>query len=223
MPASDNFNRADDTELDGDTLSSGGVTWVKHTAQSTITGLPTGATLGILSNFVQTRSSPLDRREHTYYTSQDEGVNQFTEATLTFSAANRGGGVWGRLATGAMTGYLAYYYRAAGEWRLVEVVAGTGTQLGSYTQSLTDNVAYTMRIEINDARKEFFVDGVSRITATANNVASGRSGIFAIDGAEGFVYGAKIDSYSQGTVAAGASGGLVVRRKSPLLRGMYVR
>lgn len=87
-------------------------------------------------------------------------------------------GIAGRISTSADTFYMARYSASPSRWELYKAVSGTFTLLGTYSQSLSDNSSYTVRLEITDATKKVFVDGVERISSTDNAItAAGRAGM----------------------------------------------
>lgn len=88
-------------------------------------------------------------------------------------------GVAGRMSTSANTYYFVRHNRPSDVWQLYKRVAGSATLLGSYSQTLSTGVAYELRLEITDATKKVFIDGVERISSADNAItADGRAGIW---------------------------------------------
>lgn len=118
------------------------------------------------------------------------------------SAMNNNAGVTGRMSTSANTFYMLRYSVANLRWELFKAVAGSFTLLGSFTQSLT-LTTYAARLEITDATKKVFVDGVERISSTDNAItAAGRAGMrwsYSITGQTGL----RIDNFTATDIGGG--------------------
>lgn len=175
---SDTFTDADSTSLESH-IGETGATWTRHpsytaAANSLITG-----------NRVRESDAA---NTATYYASGLPATAEYdVQATLrkldsraTFSR------IIGRLSTSADTCYLANYRHDVEEFRLFRVEAGTFTQIGSFAQSLTIGQDYVVKLEIRDAAKKVYIDGVERISSSDNVVtAAGRAGIALIGDATG--------------------------------------
>src|SRR5207253_2474083 len=75
------------------------------------------------------------------------------------------------------TGYFLLQ-NPSNEWHLVQIVSGTQTELGSYHQVLVAGTTYHMKLEIRDAAKKVFIDGVERISSSDNTItAAGKAAI----------------------------------------------
>ena len=87
-------------------------------------------------------------------------------------------GICGRVDVAANTMYIARYDEQNGRWQLLKIEAGAGTSLGLFAQELTDGVVYTLKLEIRDAAKKLYVDGVERISSADNAIAAaGKVGV----------------------------------------------
>jgi lysophospholipase L1-like esterase len=113
-------------------------------------------------------------------------------------------GVVARLDTGTLTTYyLAWYEFGNARWALWKNVAGTFTLLGSFGQTLTVGQTYTLKLQVREAAKKVFVDGVERISSTDNTItAAGRVGI-SLDGGGAAISG-HVESFTADDVAAPA-------------------
>lgn len=87
--------------------------------------------------------------------------------------------LFGRLKTGTShDGYSVRFNQVAGRWELIEAVATVWTIIGTYSQTLSAGVSYVVKLQIRDANKKVFIDGVERISVTDNAVtAKGRPGV----------------------------------------------
>jgi len=82
-------------------------------------------------------------------------------------------GIGGRCSTSAATYYYAYFL--SGQWVLVKSDAGSLTTLGTFATTLTAGTSYTVKLEIRNAAKKLYIDGVERISSTDNTItAAGR-------------------------------------------------
>jgi hypothetical protein len=98
---------------------------------------------------------------------------------VTSPAANIFAGPAGRIDVAANTMYLVRHQtQATDRFELVRVVAGVFTTLGSFNVTLTVGNTYNARLEILDATKKLFLDGVQVISSADNIItAAGRAGI----------------------------------------------
>lgn len=65
-------------------------------------------------------------------------------------------------------------------WRLFKRVAGSQTELGTaYSQVLSAGNDYVVKLEIRDATKKVYIDGVERISDSDNPItAAGKVGLY---------------------------------------------
>ena len=84
----------------------------------------------------------------------------------------------GRINTAANTYYGVYYDHSAGHWLLIRVVSGTITTLSQWVSGVTIGQTYRVKLELLNATKKVYVDGVERISSTDNTItAAGRAGL----------------------------------------------
>lgn len=120
------------------------------------------------------------------------------------SSVTTGIGTTGRMATAADTMYLLR--PSAGVWQLFKAVSGAFTLLGSYSQALTVGVDYTVKLEIRDAAKKVYIDGVERISSADNAITgAGRAGLRGGNAATNTT-GVHLDDFTA-TDAGGGGGG----------------
>jgi hypothetical protein len=87
-------------------------------------------------------------------------------------------GVVGRADELADTYYLARYDTTTNVWQLYKFVAGTPTLLGSSASTAAVATRYMVRLEIKDATKKLFVNGMERISSADNEItAAGKFGV----------------------------------------------
>lgn len=88
----------------------------------------------------------------------------------------RSGGITGRHQTGANTYYMLRAHNS--KFELYKVVNGSFSLLGQDTTTLTYGQEYSIKLEIRDATKKAYVDGVEKLSSTDNAItAAGRAGI----------------------------------------------
>lgn len=89
-------------------------------------------------------------------------------------------GVRGRHDTTANTCYEAIY-NAVGistQWRLAKRVAGAFTELGTFSQAISLDTAYTLKLEMIGTAIKLYVDDVERVSVTDGDVtAVGRAAV----------------------------------------------
>jgi hypothetical protein len=167
MPfATENFTDTAGTNL---TAHGGGV-WSKH-------GSFTGDLVITDANRCRQNTSATSL----YYHSASPATAEYdVQATVRSVAANDANtGVAARINTGANT---CYFARHAGpstnQWQLFKTENGTTTPLGTFNQTLTNGVDYVLKLEIRNATKKVFIDGVERISSTDNAItAAGKAGL----------------------------------------------
>lgn len=77
--------------------------------------------------------------------------------------------VWiaGQADTAAETSYAAVRDSLAGTWKITKFTGGGGsTDLGSYSQALSNGVTYNIRLELRTNSQKLYVDNVLRVTTT---------------------------------------------------------
>lgn len=100
------------------------------------------------------------------------------------TGSDYGGGVLGRVDTATDTRYNAKHF--GGTWYLSKNVGGTETTLGTYAQALVSGTTYVLKLEIRNATKKLFVDGVERVSSTDNSItAAGKAGVWVYFGGSG--------------------------------------
>jgi len=87
-------------------------------------------------------------------------------------------GVLGRVdPAGTNDYYLVDYSLTTGRWRFFKRVNGAFTSLGTFIETLTEGVPKTVRLEIRNASKKVFIDGVERISSVDDVITgAGRPG-----------------------------------------------
>jgi len=167
----DTFTDTDGTALDAHTGETGAA-WTQHPSY----GVGTDSVI----NSNRLRDADSSNALVYYASGVPAGVEYDVQVTLRRVAG--GGqdfsGFFGRLSTTVDSGYFLQYRVDVTEWRLFKADGGAYTQLGSYVQGLTNDTDYVARLEVKDATKKLFVDGVERISSTNNDItAAGRAGM----------------------------------------------
>lgn len=84
----------------------------------------------------------------------------------------------GRINPGANTYYYTYYDHTASQWLLVRIVTGTLTTLGFWGSAVTIGQTYDVKLELLNATKKVYVDGIERISVADNTITgAGRAGL----------------------------------------------
>jgi hypothetical protein len=187
----DAFSDLDGTLLQNHTAH--GMAWSKHTSYSggsaevSATGRIFAATVTALYT------------NNLYLPSADYEVRaDFVPRTSTTDQT----GLVGRCSTSADTMYMLRYHGGLGSWDLLKFVAGTATTLGSYSQSLTVDQAYAIRLRMVGQTISAFVDGVERITATDSAITTaGVAGVRFAGGAGTDTTGQHLDNFQVWAVA----------------------
>lgn len=220
MPfVSDTFTDATGTTLAAHTGETG-ATWTVHPIYS--------ATLSIDANQVKHVTTSTSTA---YYASGVPATAEY-DVSCVFSytgslVTGDQGGVIGRASTSAETFYIGRYNHGAG-WELVKVLVGSFTVLQSSAATLTSGQGYTIRLEIRNAAKKVFIDGVERLVSSDNAItAAGRSGLRGR--AAGAALNYRIDSFvavdaSEATGLSGSAASIsgasgAVTTQIPLLGG----
>lgn len=166
---SDSFTDVSGTLLESHTGETG-ATWTKAA------GSAAGSSL--ISDANRARSLAGASGAH-FYTASGTPANAEYDVEAVLRPVTLAGnlGVVGRFADISNT-YLGRYNVLTTAWELLITSGGTSTSLGSFSQTLTAGTDYTLKLEIRNATKKLFVDGVERISSTNNAVTgAGLAGI----------------------------------------------
>ncbi len=126
--------------------------------------------------------------------------------------------ICGRLSTSAETCYRLRWNTGTNNWELNKLVAGASTSLGTFADTPTVSESHTAKLEIRDAAKKVYIDGVEQISSADNAVTSaGAAGMyFASLGTPTDSKAIHLDNFSASDPASGASdrtpGGIFVPR-----------
>lgn len=177
------------TDVGGTLLSAhtgeAGATWTKHSAAS--------SNAQIAGNRARVTSG--GNAVGLYYASGTPATAEYDVQALVYRASSSGtfSGIAGRIDTASNTLYLARYNGT--DWQLLKIVAGTVTTLATFAQALTVGQTYDVKLEIRDALKKVFVDGVEVISSTDNAItAAGRAGVRLADTTASDTTGTQIES-----------------------------
>jgi hypothetical protein len=89
------------------------------------------------------------------------------------------------------------YNAGTGRWELVKCVSAGCEVLAFYSQTLTVGATYAVRLEIRNAAKKLFVDGIQRASSTDNAITQvGRAGIRSGPGVTTATTGYHLDNFS---------------------------
>lgn len=170
--ASDNFTDSNGTVLSSHTSDSGH-SWTQHpsSVQTTV----------INSNKIAASTLPLTLSLY-YSSAVPPSADYSVQADLTFVGGTFGNiraGVAGRLDTSANTCYCAQYIGSTtNAYRLIKIVAGTTTSLGTYVITPAAGETHTIKLEMIGTTINMYVDGTLRIAATDSAItATGRAGV----------------------------------------------
>lgn len=181
VQASDDFTGTAGSLLSGRTASDGG-TWTKHPSAAVDSRIT--AANKMRKNASNASLASIHTHSYTPPTAEYDVQMNITRGTTSPIAA-AGLGPVGRQDTAALTMYHARYAEGTG-WQLLRFVTGTATVLGtSATPALATGGAATLKLELRDAAKKVYVDGVelAGLTSTDNTItAIGRAGIRAFAG-----------------------------------------
>lgn len=171
--ASDAFTGTADSDLAGRTPDVGGV-WVQHPSVNAAADFK-------ISNANRVRTGGNGASNHLAYVDTDPGTAEY-DVSLTvraFNSSDQRVFPAARIQTGAAQCYYVIWDPGAGTVRLRRMInSTTGTTLGTWTVSLSNNTDYVFKLEIRDATKKLFVDGVERISSTDNTITgAGRAGL----------------------------------------------
>lgn len=172
---SDNFDSAtDDADIAGRTPDVGGA-W---TACSSLSGNTFYA-----SDANRVRMGPAAGGRRAYYINSSPATAEYDVQADVYVVTNSGNqimGIAGRLTSAGDGGYYARFVNASGEWTLFRITSISGdTSLGTYSATPSVSTAYTLKLEIRDAAKKLYIDGVERISSADNTTtAAGFGGIY---------------------------------------------
>ena len=151
-----------------------------------------------------------------YFASGIPSTNEYdVTADLTVMSNAGAIGVTGRTSTsGSDDLYMARYNAGSVRWELVKCGGGACTNLGFFNQTLAIGSTYAVKLEIRNAAKKLFVDGVERVSSTDNTITQvGRAGIRTGPGVTTASTGYHLDNFNvnppptaETTITAGPSG-----------------
>lgn len=187
---SDSFTDTAGTLLENHTGATG-ATWTKHSASTTTAQITDAGRI---------RPSAVSSATALYYAS---GVPASAEYDVTadfvvMSLVTIFTGITARTDTTANTFYFVRYNQTQGQlWQLYKFVAGTATLLGSFAQTLTVGQTYAVKLQIRDAAKKVFIDGVEQISSVDNAItAAGRAGVRLLDGSASDAGALHLDNFT---------------------------
>jgi hypothetical protein len=199
---SDTFTDATGTALTAHTGETG-ATWTEHTAY----------TVGnMVIDSADRIYNSVAGETITYASGAPAGAEYYVQATfrqLTDGVVNLPG-IAGRIDTAAETQYAVEYREGiATEFRLFRREAGVFTAMGTYTVDPATGVDVVVKLELKDATKKVYVDGVERISSTDNSIAAaGKAGVrFNANGGDAAADGTgwHLDDFTAVDIAAAAS------------------
>jgi hypothetical protein len=170
--AADTFTGADGTAIVGGgyTASDGG-TWSEHPNELAGTACLSDA------NACRTSAAGLSMYIHSATPGGAEYDVELDVICKTAASPADVTGPAGRILTAARTYYFGNHSRAGATWELRKFVGGVNTLLGSSAGALTAGVTYHAKLEIRNAAKKLFVDGVELISSADNVIAgAGQAG-----------------------------------------------
>lgn len=169
----DSFTDTDAVLLSAHTGES--ASWVRHSSYTT-------ATASIATNRIKADSGVTYCYYVTTNTVSTTADYYVTALVFTKSVTTQGAGPCIRVSTSANTMYFTRYRQSSGTWELWKLVAGTSTQLGSYTVGQLANQTWTIRLGAIGTTITVDVDGVNQISVTDSSItAAGRAGVRGID------------------------------------------
>lgn len=184
-----------------------GATWVKHASGGVQDMKITDA------NMLRASSTGLPA---IYYASGVPGTAEYDVQTLVTQRSSGSSpiGVAGRIDSVAHTLYAAMYEPAFLE--LIKVVAGSQTSLGNFNLTIGDGNSVTLKLEIRDATKRVFIDGVQRISSADNVITTaGLAGVRGKSGGDNNTTGSHLDNF----VATDLTSGIVATSSdTPIFR-----
>jgi hypothetical protein len=168
--ASDTFTDAAATALDSHSPEVGGP----------ITKHPNYAANAVISNENRARAASGSGDRLYYYGGSPGSADYDVGGNLHVKTnqAGAGAGLAGRVDTGADTYYQLHYDQASGAWLLDKVVAGSRTNLGSFSQSLSTATTYALKLEMRGSALKAYIAAVERISVTDSAItAAGKAAV----------------------------------------------
>lgn len=169
-----NFTDSAGTDLNAHTPEGTGDTWTRNTVVSSNPAVVTAA------GRARANIAGGAAADAIYYASGTPATNEYdvecdiVQRTSIAVAV----GVYGRLSTTQNTGYCAFHNGSGNTWTLGRFANGTFTSLGTFAQTLTNDQAYHLKLEIRTATKKVYIDGVERISSTDDTLTTtGLAGI----------------------------------------------
>lgn len=168
--ARDNFTDTAGTTIQSHTPSGGG-SWTRHTSYSNDS---------VITDANQCRHGGSAGTSSAYYHSASPASADYSvsmDVTQHGSTGTRASGPCGRMDTSANTFY-HLRYEDTGSWKLFKFNAGTATQIGNYTQTLTVDVAYTALLDMSGTSVTGKVNGSTVIGPVTDSSisAAGKAG-----------------------------------------------
>ncbi len=176
LPASDNFNRADQNPIAGN--------WTNVTSDA----------MALASNVVWPGAG--SNYAVAYWNADTFGNDQLSQATLGgASISSTYGGPACRIQSGALTAY--FFGDILGVYQLIYIAAGSSTVLA--TGSGTPTAGDVLKLEMSGTGLTGKVNGVSNATATDSALASGQAGLFGY----GAIGNVTLDDWSGDNIGGG--------------------
>lgn len=161
----DSFTDADGTSITSH-VGETGATWTEHPNSS-------GGISVITNNRLRGNGST-----NMFYASGVPATAEYdVEADIYFASTTLSfNNICGRMSTSANT-YYSVRLVSGQDWELRRIFNGTGTTLGQYLDSVPAGTTRSVKLEIRDAAKKVYIDGVEQISSSDNNItAAGRVG-----------------------------------------------
>lgn len=180
-----------------------GVLLQNHTGETGATWTEHPDVAGVDATIQSNKASSLSNSGSAYYASGAPATAEYDVELTTgaLSSPTMGMGPQGRLLATPYTGYLAW---ASGASSLYKHVAGAFTEIGSYAGAVPSGTV--IKLQIRDATKKVFLDGVERISSTNNDVTgAGKAGLRFYSDA---VSPAIVDTFSATDAASGITAAL---------------
>lgn len=190
LVVSDSFTDTTNTLLQSHTGELG-ATWTRHTSSA--------ANNLAISSGGRCRAA-FDSVTIIYYASGNPVTAEY-DVQATFRpmtlVSGEAGGIAGRMSIAANTMYGARYIVASTQWQLFKVVGGTLTSLGLASATLTAATDYVVKLQIRNAAKKLFVDGVEILSSTDNAITStGQAGFRVFTVGNGDTTGMHFDNFT---------------------------
>jgi len=181
----DTFTAADGTAVNARTGELG-ATW-------TVPSYVTASSPIITSNRARTSGSTSFAYASGVPSSSEYSV-QATFRLVTDEVTNAG--IIGRLSTTVDTHYIVRYASDVDQWQLRKTVNGAATSLGTWSETLSPGNERTVRLEITDATKKVFIDGVERISSADNEITAAGRAAMRFTATGGATTGIHIDDFT---------------------------